>query len=212
MNANAFARDFLCELLEVAQSIDVGAVARLAELVVEASSNGATIFTCGNGGSASTASHFAADLTKYTRHHGVAPIKALSLCDNAPLISAIVNDWGPRSIFVEQMRPHFKAGDMLIVISVHGGSGQDSAGPWSQNLIFAAEFARANGGKVVALTGFGGGALLALSDVSIVVPNELTSARATPIVESLHVAIHHLICDYLLQRFKGAALESRNEA
>ena len=150
---------------------------------------------------AATASHFAADLAKFTRHEGITPIKAISLCDHAPLISALINDWGPASVFIEQLRPHFNAGDVLIAISVHGGAGSDRAGPWSQNLVRAAEFARAQGGRVASLTGFGGGALAGLSDVAVIVPETTEGFLSTPLVESIHVAIHHLVCEDLRQRF-----------
>lgn len=80
-------------------------------------------------------------------------------------------------------------GDTFIAISVHGGSGADKAGPWSQNLLVAAKFVEDNGGKVVGLAGFDGGVLKQIADACIVVPVD-----STPHVEGFHLVLTHLIC------------------
>src|ERR1700716_1903989 len=84
---------------------------------------GRTVFVMGNGGSASTATHFAADLAKYTISPGKPRFKVLCLTDNVPLVSAWTNDGGFNSIFVEQMAPWLEPDDVLVGFSVHGGSG-----------------------------------------------------------------------------------------
>jgi len=76
-----------------------------------------------------------------------------------------------------------------VVISVHGGSGADKAGIWSQNLLKAAKFVKDNGGKVIGLAGFDGGVLKQIADACIVVP-----INSTPQVEGFHVVLTHLIC------------------
>ena len=76
-----------------------------------------------------------------------------------------------------------------MAISVHGGSGADVAAPWSQNLLKAAKFMKENGGKVVGLAGFDGGALKQIADACIVVP-----INSTPQVEGFHSVLSHLIC------------------
>src|SRR4029079_10420003 len=101
-----------------------------------------TVFLIGNGGSASTATHFACALSKVTAYEGKPRLRAISLCDNPALISALTNDEGFAHIFSEQLRNLMRPGDLLIGISVHGGSGSDKAGLWSQNLLGAMQVAR----------------------------------------------------------------------
>jgi len=139
------------------------------------------LYICGNGGSAGTATHLACDLNK------ISNIRAISLCDNVPLITAITNDEGWDYIFTEQMKV-MNPGDSLLVISVHGGSGEDKAGLWSQNLVRAVEYAKALGCLTISLTGFNGGILKDITDININV-----EANSTPVVESIHSMIGHLI-------------------
>lgn len=153
---------------------------------------GGIIYTMGNGGSASTASHFAADLAKYTVVEGKKRFKVIGLTDNVPLVSAWTNDGGFGTIFSEQMRPWLGPNDTLVGFSVHGGSGLGDAGPWSQNLTKAIKLAKEKGAKVVSFSGFDGGAMKELSDICIVIPLD-SEPMATPVIESFHVFLHHLI-------------------
>ena len=151
-----------------------------------------TVYVMGNGGSASTASHFAADLAKYTIVEGKPRFKVLGLTDNAPLVSAWTNDGGFGSIFAEQMAAWLQPGDVLVGFSVHGGSGSGEAGPWSQNLVRAMQAARNSGATVLAFSGFEGGAMAQMADYCLTVP-VLVDELGTPIVESVHVVLHHLL-------------------
>ena len=117
----------------------------------------------------------------------------------APLISALTNDVGFGRIFTEQLEPSFATGDVLVCLSVHGGSGSDKAGPWSQNLVSAADLAKKRGAKVVALVGYDGGALRQLADASVIVPRSKSGHTSTPHVEGFHEVFHHLICERLLE-------------
>src|SRR5207249_11959902 len=130
----------------------------------------------------------ACDLSKATIVAGKPRLKAFALVDNIPLVSALTNDDGWDSVYLEQLRSCFRPGDAVIGISVHGGSGRDKAGAWSQNLLRAVEFAKRHGGVTIGLAGFDGGAMKELCDHCIVVPYD-----TTPHVESYHVAVHHLI-------------------
>ncbi len=151
-----------------------------------------TVYVMGNGGSASTASHFAADLAKYTIVAGKRRFKVLGLTDNAPLVSAWTNDGGFGSIFAEQMAAWLQPGDVLVGFSVHGGSGSGEAGPWSQNLVHAMQAAKSAGANVIAFSGFEGGAMAQMADYCLTVP-VLVDELGTPIIESIHVVLHHLV-------------------
>ncbi len=86
-------------------------------------------------------------------------------------------------------------GDVIICFSVHGGSGRDKAGAWSQNLLKAMDYVKKNGGKTIGFAGFDGGAMKELADVCIVVP-----FNATPHVEAFHVVLQHLIAFRLKEK------------
>ena len=194
-----FVDAYLRETAEIALGTSRADLAAVIDTLFEAWKNDRTIFTCGNGGSAANASHLACDIAKFTWADGKKRFKCRSLCDNAALISALTNDVGFNRIFLEQLDGTMQPGDVLVCLSVHGGSGADKAGPWSQNLVSAADFVKKNGGKVVALVGYDGGALRQMADASIIVPRTNTGHTSTPHVEGFHEVYHHLICERLRQ-------------
>jgi len=159
------------------------------------------VYVMGNGGSASTATHFAADLAKYTIAEGKPRFKVLGLTDNVPLVSAWTNDGGFQSIFSEQMAAWLAPGDALVGFSVHGGSGSGGAGPWSQNMVNAMRTAKEGGASVIGFSGFDGGAMAKMADHCLTVP-VLEDELGTPIVESVHVLLHHLVVHTLREQIK----------
>ena len=193
-----FVDAYLTETAEIAQGTNREDLAQIISILFQAYLDDRTIYTCGNGGSAANASHLACDLAKFTWVEGKRRFKVVSLCDNASLISALTNDVGFGRIFVEQLRGRLTAGDVLVCLSVHGGSGEDKAGPWSQNLVAATDYAKAVGAKVVGLTGYDGGALARDADACAIVPTTRTGHTSTPHVEGFHEVYHHLICQRLL--------------
>ena len=195
----AFVDQYLRETAEIALATRREDLAAVIEVLFEAYRQDRTIYTCGNGGSAANASHLACDISKFTWVEGKRRFKCTSLCDNAALISALTNDVGFNRIFLEQLDGRMVAGDVLICLSVHGGSGADQAGPWSQNLVAAADCAKRAGGKVVALVGYDGGALRTMADASVIVPRTVQGTTSTPHVEGFHEVYHHLICERLRQ-------------
>jgi len=192
-----FVKKFLNEFAEVAERFSEDDINKAIEILFEAWKNGNKIFICGNGGSASTATHFACDLAKMTAVKGKKRFKVISLTDNVPLLTALTNDEGFASIFIEQLKNLLEKDDVVIAISVHGGAGQDKAGPWSQNLLAAIQYAKENSAKTVGIAGFDGGAFKKMADACIVVP-----ADSTPYVESWHLALEHLICSCLRERIQ----------
>jgi D-sedoheptulose 7-phosphate isomerase len=199
MDHRAFVEAYLTETAEIAAASSRDDLARVIEVLFEAYRTDKHIYTCGNGGSAANASHLACDLAKFTWSADKKRFRVSSLCDNPALISALTNDEGFHSIFVEQLRPVLGSGDVVVCLSVHGGAGADKAGPWSQNLVAAATFAKEVGAKVVALVGYDGGALRQMADASVIVPAARNGHTSTPHVEGFHEVYHHLICERLRQ-------------
>ena len=199
LDTPTFVEAYLSETAEIAAASSREDLARIIDVLFAAYLADKHIYTCGNGGSAANASHLACDLAKFTWARGKKRFRVSSLCDNAALVSALTNDVGFASIFVEQLRPVLATGDVVVCLSVHGGAGADKAGPWSQNLVAAATLAKERGAKVVALVGYDGGALRGLADASVIVPVTRAGATSTPHVEGFHEVYHHLICERLRQ-------------
>ncbi len=191
---------YLEEVSDIASRVDRGSIERTIEILLEAWKNDSQIFVIGNGGSASTATHFACDLNKWVSDKAERKFRAFALVDNIPLVSALTNDNGWGDVYSEQLRNFFRKGDVLVAISVHGGSGSDRAGPWSQNLLKAVKFAKDHGGKIIGLAGFDGGLLKTASDSCIVVP-----ANSTPHVEGMHLVLTHLMCEQLREKISAGS-------
>ena len=183
-----FVEDYLKGVAEIVKKISRSDIDKTIQVLVEAWKNDRAVYIIGNGGSASTASHFAADLNKYVSDDAPHRFRAFALVDNIPLMSALTNDNGWSDVYSYQLESFMKEGDVLLGISVHGGSGGDKAGPWSQNLLKAVKVAKEKKGKVIGLIGFDGGMLRKMADASIVVP-----ADSTPQVEGFHLVLEHMI-------------------
>jgi len=197
---------YLDEVVEIAEGLDRRSIDKAIEILHEAWKNDSQVFVIGNGGSASTSTHFACDLNKWVSDEADRKFRAFALVDNIPLMSALTNDNGWSDVYSEQLRNFFREGDVLVAISVHGGSGSDKAGPWSQNLLKAVKYAKDHGGKVVGLSGFDGGVLKTAADACIVVP-----ANSTPHVEGMHLVLTHLMSEQLrakISRSKGKKSKS----
>ena len=199
MRNTEYISNYLDDMARVTAALPREDIDAAIELLFSTWQNDGTVYTAGNGGSASTASHMACDLAKWTWCEGKRRMRALSLNDNMSLYSALVNDEGPASVYAEQLESLVRPGDALVLISVHGGSGTGNAGVWSQNLLRALEVAKARGARTLGLSGFDGGALRQMADVCVVVPID-----STPQVESFHLALEHLFCDCLRQKIAAA--------
>lgn len=198
-DAEVFARNYIRDLTAALNSLDLGMITRIVETLWDAYQNDRQIFIFGNGGSAASASHIVTDLTKGALgHRGDAParpVRAISLTDNLPLLSAWANDVGYDSVFLGQLRPYLRKDDVVLGISASGNS---------ENVLRAVRYAREVGATTVALTGFGGGALAPLADLSVIV-----ESNHYGIVEDVHMQIGHVICylfrERILQSLKPMA-------
>lgn len=184
-NPEKYAQAYLDYLASCFRNIDCTAVAEFIQLLLNARESGNAVYFIGNGGSAATASHFANDLSIGTRTGDDKPFRAISLTDNVAVMTALANDEGYNAMFVDQLKVHFREGDSLVAISASGNS---------PNVIAAVEYAKSRGGTVVGLTGFDGGELRPLSDISLHVATE--KGEYGP-VEDLHMIFDHLIGSYL---------------
>ncbi len=203
MTGRDYARTYFREMADVVNRIDCGDVANVIDLLYDTWLDRGTVFIMGNGGSASTATHFVCDLAKCTIVEGAPRFKVLGLNDNIPLNSALPNDNGFQHVFSEQLEPFVGKGDAVVAISVHGGKGADKAGPWSQNLMRAIYLAKERGARTIGFSGFDGGHLREIADACVTIPVD-----STPHVESLHLALEHLVCGALTERIRESVESS----
>ena len=139
---------YLGQLRDTIDTLPRDRLAAMGEMLFRAYRNEKQVFTVGNGGSASTASHMAADLGKNTIGPNMRRFRILSLNDNAAIVTALANDIGYEHIFSEQLVNLIQPGDLLVAIS---GSGN------SPNVVRAMTYAREQCAEVVAVLGFDGG-------------------------------------------------------
>jgi D-sedoheptulose 7-phosphate isomerase len=177
-----FTKDYLQELKRILDSIEGNLIMEIdqaATILLEAREKKRTIFIMGNGGSAATASHFVSDLSKGTILKGYPRFRAIALTDNIPNLLAWANDKSYDDVFMEQLKNLMEPNDVVIGIS---GSGN------STNVIKAIEYANANGGITVGISGFNGGKLFQCAKENIHIPC-FNMQR----VEDIHLIIEHLL-------------------
>ena len=160
---------------------DINTIEKIVDTLIDARDKGSKIFTMGNGGSGSTASHFVSDLLKTAITKGDRRFSAISLVDNVPVTLAWSNDVSYEDVFVEQLKNFLTKGDVVIGFS---GSGK------SKNVVNALKYGKKNGAFCVGITGMSGGELPKICNVCFVVPsdNMLT-------IESMHLLVCHCIIE-----------------
>jgi D-sedoheptulose 7-phosphate isomerase len=186
-------KQYFEELQRVAARICHDSVDQIADVLVKAYESGRMVFTFGNGGSASLASHLACDLGKGTAYcNGGKRLRVLALTDNLPTLTAWANDSDYEDVFSEQLRNFVQPQDVAFAIS---GSGN------SKNVINALHAAREAGATTVGVSGFQGGKMKSLCDVCAVVPSSNMQ-----IIEDLHLAIAHTVFRIVYSRISRRAL------
>ena len=176
-----FIDEYLSDIIRILEEIKANNAdffSDMAQIFLDARADNRKIFFCGNGGSASTASHFTSDLAKGTIVEGAPRFKALSLADSIPQMLAWGNDSCYEDIFVEQLKNLFEPGDVVVGIS---GSGN------SENVLRAIQYAGENDGVTVGITGFDGGKIKDMVDLCLVVP--VQNMQKT---EDIHMLVDHL--------------------
>ena len=185
----ALAKEYIDGLKKCVDELSVLDIEETADTIFSAYKNGKRIFVMGNGGSATTAMHFARDLQIGTAVAGKPRLRVTCLADNVASITAIANDISYDCIFEEQLIGQLEEGDVVIGISASGNS---------PNILRAIEYARKHGAITIGFIGFGGGKLKRLCQKSIIL-----SSRAYGQVEDVHMVIAHIIPCWLKKEING---------
>jgi D-sedoheptulose 7-phosphate isomerase len=142
--------------------------------------SGHKLITCGNGGSASDASHIATEFVARF-HTDRRPYPALSLTDSGSTMTAISNDYAFEQVFARQVRAFAKPGDVLLAITTSGKS---------KNILLALEAAKELGVTSIAFLGKGGGFTKGVATIDLIVPSEVTAR-----VQESHLLLYHCLCE-----------------
>jgi D-sedoheptulose 7-phosphate isomerase len=180
-----FGQQYKSQLLRALETVDLEAVGRAIEILAQARARNRHIFVCGNGGSASTASHFVCDMVKGASFNRESRFRIMALTDSLPTITAYSNDVGYDCVFAEQLKNFAQAGDVFMAIS---GSGN------SPNVVCAMDYANSIGCETIALTGRDGGKLGPMAKLQIRVA-EPHMGR----IEDGHMIVCHILCYYFME-------------
>ena len=182
---------YFSELEQMLQAISLPHLEAILHLLEEAYRHGHRIFIMGNGGSAATASHFALDLAKNTIMPGVPRLKAISLTDHVPLITAWSNDTAYEHIFAEQLANMIEPGDVAIGISASGNS---------PNVINALNLARQYRASTIGLLGARGGKIKEMVDAYVLAPGQNIEQE-----EDAHMILTHVITRHMREVVRSYA-------
>lgn len=188
-NTDRVVREYHAEISKCLSALTPERVAECVEVLVSAWNDRRTVYVCGNGGSASTASHVVCDLNKGAAVPGVRPLRVVGLTDNVSHMTALANDIDYSEVFRGQLFNWLDPGDVVIGISASGNS---------PNCVAAFEFAREVGATTMGWLGFDGGAMLGLSDVAVHLP----SGEYGP-VEDGHLMLNHMVTVAMRERFRA---------
>ena len=174
-----FIHNYISVLQQTMDQLPQPLISEVIHVLQRARMQGSQVFIMGNGGSASTASHFVCDLAKNTRREGLPHFRAIGLTDNMEIFSAYANDEGYESVFSQQLINLIRPGDIVIAISASGNS---------KNVLNAVDEARKYGVTTIGFTGFDGGRLGQMVDIHIHVRSNIIEH-----VEDIHLMLEHMI-------------------
>ena len=182
-------REYITCEIETLQKLDVEAINGALNLLLEAYHNRNWVYIFGNGGSSSTSSHFENDFNKGVSETITPKFRFRCLNDNMATIMAIANDMSFEEVFRYQLTDRIEPGDLVIAIS---GSGN------SKNVLHAVEYAQSRGNKVIGITGFDGGKLKEICDLSLHAP-----VNSMQITEDIHMIFDHLMMSMFYKHLCG---------
>jgi D-sedoheptulose 7-phosphate isomerase len=191
VESNASINSYLTELEQMLRDVSQAHLQDILSLLEETYRNGHRIFIMGNGGSAATASHFALDLAKNTIMQGAPRLKAISLTDHVPLITAWSNDTAYEHIFEEQLANMIEPGDLVIGISTSGNS---------PNVINALNLAKKSCATTVGLLGAEGGLIKNIVDSYVLAPGQNIEQE-----EDAHMILTHIITRHMREVVRSYA-------
>lgn len=171
--------NYLTAHRQLAEKIDIRNLQTGIEIIKSAFESEKKIITCGNGGSASTSSHYITDWNKMVNLATGKKLRGISLCDNVGLITAYGNDLTFSDIFAGQIDALMDNGDLLVAVSVSGNS---------PNVLNAIEAAHRAGGKVLGIVGYDGGKMISMCDHSVWVPS-----FDMQLCEDVHLMFGHMV-------------------
>lgn len=180
-------KDYTEKLNNLLKELNIEDLDAAMTAIIDTMTNGKTLWFCGNGGSAATASHMQVDFGYFVRYFSKRRPRVRALTDCTPIMTAIGNDNNYDEVFTEQMQDNFDNGDTIICISASGNS---------MNVVKAAKYATSLGGKSIAFVGFEGGKLKDAADIAIYTPNPKGDYGP---IEDLHTILMHLMVSYLEQ-------------
>ena len=191
-NIKEFSFNYFERLKKIFENINENELVKFEKNLLEARSKNKTIFVFGNGGSASTATTMANDLgfdiTKKTKTKKT--FKFFCMNDNTSVLTAIANDVGYDNVFINQLKIHYKKGDIAIILSASGNS---------KNLINAAKWIKNKKGKVLSIVGFDGGLLKKNSDICLFFKCEKNEYGP---IEDIHLIINHIFAHWFQNKLK----------
>jgi D-sedoheptulose 7-phosphate isomerase len=193
LESEASINTYFTELEQMLRDISPARLQHILSLLEDAYRNGHRIFIMGNGGSAATASHFALDLAKNTIMPGAPRLKAISLTDHVPLITAWSNDTAYEHIFEEQLANLIEPGDVVIGISASGNS---------LNVINALNLAKKSRAATVGLLGANGGHIKSIVDACVLAPGQNIEQE-----EDAHMILAHIITRHMREVVRSYACQ-----
>jgi D-sedoheptulose 7-phosphate isomerase len=179
-------KSYITALEQTLDQLSEEPILEVIRILHEARKNSRQVFIMGNGGSASTATHFVCDLAKNTRTDGWPHFRVIGLTDNMAIFSALANDEGYSNVFVQQLEIFLQPEDIVIAISASGNS---------PNVLKAVEYARQVGAQTIGFTGFDRGKLGDMVDINLHTPS-----NSIEHVEDIHLMLEHLISKALREK------------
>jgi D-sedoheptulose 7-phosphate isomerase len=184
--------NYIAVLQQTIDQLPKEKIVQVIDLLYSARFSGRQIFIMGNGGSASTASHFVCDLSKNTRREGWPRYKVIGLADNMAVFSAYANDEGYENVFCEQLANLLEPDDIVIAISASGNS---------RNVVNAVQYAKSQNAFTIGFTGFDSGILGTLVDINLHIESNIIEH-----VEDLHMVLEHMIIKSLKERVNAESM------
>jgi D-sedoheptulose 7-phosphate isomerase len=186
----AYLKEYAENLTRTLANVSAAALEEAVALLEKTLRSGKRIYVCGNGGSAAIADHLCCDWTKGSRVDGLPTLRTHSFVANGALMTALANDYGYEETFSTQVEMFGEAGDVLVAISSSGNS---------PNIVKGVEAAKKRGMKVLGLSGFSGGRLHELSDISL-----FANFANYGLVEDSHQIMMHVLSQYLVRKLETA--------